>query len=111
MVSKPGEHRWDNVVSDKARFETELFQYIDQAQFQSFRDAMRTDRDKFIAHLDDENIENVPHMHLVKEAIHFYYRYVVANEATSGDLWDLPADLNDYYSACYAEAESMYECV
>ena len=110
----PGEHRWDNVVADKARFEAELFQHIDQTQFQTLVDAMRTARNKFIAHLDDQNNEDTSAMDVAQEAVQFYHNYIVMNEAQPGDnlhprtVTGLLTDLNDYYSACYREARKIY---
>jgi hypothetical protein len=104
---KPGEHRWDNVVDDKARFETELYQHINEAQFKRLVDEMRTARDKFIPHLDDQNVECTPHMGIAKAAVEFYHIYIV-NEANPGYLAGVPTDLNDHYSACYQEAQKIY---
>jgi hypothetical protein len=104
----PGEHRWDNVVADKVRFKAELYQHIGKTPFQTLISAMRTARNKFIAHLDDQNIEYNPHMDIAKDAVHFYLSYIVRNEASPGDLIGLPTDLNEYYSACYREAENIY---
>jgi hypothetical protein len=104
----PGEHRWDNVVADKARFEGELFQLIDKTKFETLLNAMRKARNKFIAHLDDLPTEDTPHMNIAKDAVHFYHRYILRNEAQPGDLTGLPTDLIDYYSACYDEAKAVY---
>ena len=104
---KPGEHRWDNVVADKVRFKAKLYQHINQTEFQKIRDEMRTARDKFIAHLDDQNIARIPHTNIAKDAVQFYYNYIV-NEANLDDLKGLPTDLNDYYMACYNEAQKIY---
>jgi hypothetical protein len=111
---QPGEHRWDNVVADKARFQTELFQHVGQTQFEALAEKMRKARNKFIAHLDDENKENTPHMDLAKDAVEFYHRYIVLNEGQPGDnlhprtVTGLLTDLNDYYSGCYLEARKIY---
>jgi hypothetical protein len=105
---KTGEHRWDNVVADKVRFEAELYQHINQTQFQRLINEMRTARNKFIAHLDDQNVEYTPHMDIAKAAVQFYLSYIV-NEANPGDLVGLPIDLNDYYSSCYQEAQKIYD--
>jgi hypothetical protein len=104
---KAGEHRWDNVVADKVRFEAELYQHINHTQFQMLMNEMRTACDKFIAHLDDQNIEYTPHMDIAKDAVQFYHNHIV-NEANLGDLAGLPTDLTDYYSACYNEVQKIY---
>jgi len=69
---------------------------------------MRKARDKFIAHLDDLPTEDTPHMNIAKNAVHFYHRYILRNEAQPEDLTGLPTDLIDYYSACYDEAKAVY---
>jgi len=105
----PGEHRWDNVVADKVRFAAELFQHVDQMQFRNLVGAMRTYRDKFIAHLDEENVGNIPQMNIAEDSAQFYHRYIVRSEANPDDLAGLPTDLEDYYSVCYREAREIYE--
>jgi hypothetical protein len=69
---------------------------------------MSTYRDKFVAHLDEYSIAQIPDMEMAKNAVHFYHRYIVENEAHPGDPTELPTDLNDYYSACYQEAQKIY---
>jgi hypothetical protein len=92
---QPSEHRWDNIVADKVRFEAELYQRINQTRFQRLIDEMRTTRNKFIAHLDDQNTEYMPHMDIAKTAVQFYHGYII-DEANPGELVGLPTDLNDY---------------
>jgi hypothetical protein len=110
---KPGEHHWESVVSDKVRFKAELLQYIGHID-ETVKDfayvimVMSTYRNKFVAHLDEYNIAQIPPMDMPKDAVQFYHSYIVRNEANSGDLAGLPTDLDDYYSACYQEAEKIY---
>jgi hypothetical protein len=46
-------------------------------------------------------------MDIAKDAVQFYHSYII-NEANHGDLAGLPTNLNDYYSACYKEAQNIY---
>ena len=109
----PGEHHWESVVSDKVRFEAEFLQYIGhidetEKDFAYLIMVMSTYRNKFVAHFDEYNIAQIPPMDMAKDAVQFYHSYIVRNEANSGDLAGLPTDLDDYYSACYQEAEKIY---
>ena len=109
----PGEHHWESVVSDKVRFEAEFLQYIGhidetEKDFAYLIMVMSTYRNKFVAHLDEYNIAQIPPMDMAKDAVQFYHSYIVRNEANSGDLAGLLTDLDDYYSACYQEAEKIY---
>jgi hypothetical protein len=79
---KPGEHRWDNVVADKVGFKAGLLQYIGhidetEKDFAYVMMVMSTYRDKFVAHLDEYNIAQIPDMEMAKNAVHFYHRYIV----------------------------------
>jgi hypothetical protein len=108
-----GEHHWKRVVSDKVRFEAEILQHIGhidetEKDFAYLIMVMRTYRDKFVAHLDEYNIAQIPPMDMAKNAVQFYHRYIVDNEAHPGDLTQFPTNLNDYYSACYQEAQKIY---
>jgi hypothetical protein len=69
---------------------------------------MSTYRNKFVAYLDEYNIAQIYPMDMAKDAVQFYHSYIVRNEANSGDLAGLLTDLDDYYSACYQEAEKIY---
>ena len=67
---------------------------------------MRTLRDKFIAHLDDDEIMNIPTLDLAKASVEFYHRYVVTNETKPGDLARL-ADTVEKLMAGYANREQV----
>jgi hypothetical protein len=82
-----------------------------EAEFDSYREEMREYRDKFVAHLDDKDKGQIPHLDIAKASIEFYHAYIVGNEAKLGDLADLPdsaASLRDYCQHCEAEAADIY---
>jgi hypothetical protein len=106
---RQGVHYWKNVVSDKTRFEMEMFQKVDRAKFDGFFDDMREYRNKFVAHLDQEKVMNIPMLELAKQSVCFYHEYIVGNEAQSRDIAGLPTDLEDYYRFSDGEAQKIYE--
>jgi len=75
----------------------------------AYVDEMRTYRDKFLAHLDDLHVMNIPFLDRAQAAVEFCHRYVVQHEAAAGDLVRLPTDLADYYRHCFDEATAIYE--
>ena len=109
---RKGVHYWKNAVSDKTRFQTEMFQRIDRAKFDAMFKVMRRYRNKFLAHLDQESKMNFPILESAKESVWLYHEYVVKNEAHPGDLSapprDLPTNLEDYYRFCEGEAKKIY---
>lgn len=110
---RPGEHRWDNVVADKVSFKAGLLDHIgdidkDGEDFAYLKMVMSTYRDKFVAHLDEHNIGQIPDMEMANKSVKFYHQYIVYNEANPGDLAELPTNLDDYYLMCYQEAQKIY---
>jgi hypothetical protein len=108
LVDKKGQHYWGKVVSDPARFEKELFQKIDRAKFDAMASEMKTYRDKFVAHLDELPVMQIPVLDLAYEAVQFYHEYMKANEAQPGDLVNLLDDLDDYMGWCEQDAKKIY---
>jgi hypothetical protein len=101
------------IVSDKARFERELLVQLgmDAAAFQAYRDEMRECRDKFVAHLDELRVMQVPRLDTARAAVGFYHAYIADNEAQAGDLTALPgvpAQLQQYHDQCMAEVTRVY---
>jgi hypothetical protein len=71
---------------------------------------MRDYRDKFIAHLDNELIMNIPELEPARTVIIFYYRHIVEVEAQPGDLAELPS-LDHFvrgHNKCAQEAAEIY---
>ncbi len=113
FADKKGKHYWENVVADKAGFKAELLKHlgIDEAAFEKEIERMRQYRDKFLAHLDSEEIMNIPDLEIPKKAAWFYYAYLVANETTEGNFIGFDADLDGLYVRMEREAEAAYRRV
>jgi hypothetical protein len=103
-----GSHFWKSVVTDGARFETEMFRLIDREQFDEMFEEARKYRNRFVAHLDDDRVGHIPHLKIAEDAVRFYYRYIQQNEARPDDLIGLPPDIDEYYEQCSREARLVY---
>lgn len=68
-------------------------------------------RDKFIAHLDSDEVMNIPGLDIAKKAVWFYYAYVVAEETVEGDFFGFDPELNTLYENMEREAEAAYRRV
>lgn len=104
-------HHWRRIVSDPGRFNNELLSYlgIDEAAFQKEIESMRRYRDKFLAHLDSDEVMNIPVLDIPKKSVWFYHAYLVQHEAQAGDLDGLPANLDAGYVQCEKKAQAIYE--
>jgi hypothetical protein len=105
-----GKHFWAKVVTDPSRFETELLSHlgISHLELEGYVNKMRNYRNKFLAHLDDRLVMEIPFLDRARGAVNFYHHYIVQHEATDPDLVGMPTDLADYYDHCFAEAMSIY---
>ena len=106
-----GEHFWKKMVSAPANFEKQLLSHlgINKAAFQKEIDVMRKYRDKFLAHLDSEEVMNIPALDVAKKAVWFYHAHVVQQEAQPGDLTGLLVELDAGYAQCEDAARAIYE--
>lgn len=101
---KRGSQRWSVVVRD-GTFEGRLLQSLGltDAEFSGYVGEMRAYRDKFIAHLDDDRVMDIPDMRLAASAVKFLHNHIVQNEASGGDLTRLPTSLSAYERQCVDE--------
>ena len=111
LGDRKGKHFWANVVTDPARFETEMLSHlgVTPSQFAAYVDEMRAYRDKFLVHLDDLKVMDIPVLDQAQAAVEFYHHFVVQHEAAAGDLAGLPTDLADYYNRCFSEAKAILD--
>jgi hypothetical protein len=107
-TDKRGAHFWENLVSDKIRFETQMFREIGCEGFGNTFNAIREYRNTFLVHLDEDKIMPIPLLDTARDAVWFYKRHVFNNEAQLGDLEGVPANLEDYYRRCASDAQKAY---
>jgi hypothetical protein len=106
-----GKHHWSNVIADSSNFESAMLIHLGGTadELAAYVEEMRTYRDKFIAHLDDLRVMDVPLLDRALATVEFYHRYVGQHEAAADDLAGLPTDLRDYYDHCFDEAKAILD--
>ncbi len=107
---RKGKHYWKKVVSSQI-FEVEMLAHLNRSdhQFEDYIKEMREYRDKFLSHLDDQLVMNIPRLDLAMAGVKFYYEYLVHQEASANDLTGLPTDLTAYFEQCTKEAVSFLD--
>jgi hypothetical protein len=103
---RDGNHSWQRISDDHEQFRTNLKAQlgVSTEQWQACREEIRSYRDAFVAHLDDELTMDVPKMALPMKMVAYYYDYVL----TLGDesFLDFPVNLYEYYDQMYQDAVS-----
>jgi hypothetical protein len=105
-----GKHHWAKVVSDVAVFKVGLLQHlaITDTVLDGYIIEMRTYRDKFIAHLDDELQMQIPHLTVARKSAVYLYGYLHTNEDDDNTFPDAPTDIAAFYRRFLAEARVIY---
>ncbi|MFL9860076.1 hypothetical protein PQR72_30815 [Paraburkholderia madseniana] len=110
-------HHWKRFIrseDDQKRFLGELLGTtgLSLNEWKRYLDEMRVYRDKFVAHLDEQNVMRIPSLGTALESVFFLYADVrlssPAEIFATSHLANLPDDLSDYYNACRDEGRAAY---
>ncbi len=110
LADEKGKHHWTKVVQDKTAFMTGLLAKlrVDEAAWSAYVKEMRFLRDKFIAHLDDEQVMTLPQLDMAKMSTVYLYTYLLENEDDGGVFVDAPQNALDWFDGFSNEARAVY---
>jgi hypothetical protein len=96
---KKAKHLWKNSVGDQEVFKSELTYKlkITEGLFDSYIQEMRTYRDKFVAHLDEENQMNIPNLIIAIKSTQHLYQWLLDREDDCDALLDAPRSAQTFY--------------
>jgi hypothetical protein len=102
-------HHWKKVVDDKKSFKTQMLDCceITEEDLVKSRESLKAYRDKFIAHLDSEEVMQIPVLDTPLALVRYYYTYV-ADELGVTQLGNLPNDFEHYYQTCLQDSEGRF---
>ena len=117
FADRNARHSWRRIVrtdEEQSQFLTHLSRNVGVStnDWKRYLDVMRVYRDKFVAHLDEENVMNIPNLETALRGVFFLYQYMVAR--TPDGILNmphrsiLPSDLSSYYVECESEARVSY---
>jgi len=79
---------------------------VNEQEFEDQCKEIKTYRDKFVAHLDDEPKMQIPHLSMVIDSV--IYLYSIVRKEFSSVLNDAPGNLRSFYRQRFAHARSHY---
>lgn len=108
FTDQRGKHHWRKVVPDPNAFFPNLLVAIGSngQEFVIQCGEIKTYRDKFVAHLDDEQRMQIPHLSMVIDST--IYLYSIVREEFSSALNDAPSNLRAFYRQRFAHAREHY---
>lgn len=108
FTDKRGKHHWQKIAPNPDKFLPQLLAKIKVTEntFQDHCKEMKTYRDKFVAHLDDEQQMQIPKLTLaINSAI---YLYDILQAEYAGVLGSTPKSLRSFYRERFAHAKLHY---
>lgn len=106
-----GKHFWRKAISDNGTFQAGLLAELrlTEADFEDYVNQMRTYRDKFIAHLDSEEVMHIPLLQTAVNSTVYLYDYLLENEETGGCFADAHKGGLNFYENFLDEGTVVYE--
>lgn len=106
-----GKHCWQKAVSNPPSFFRGLLRELGmtETEFDAYADEMRTYRDKFVAHLDSEEVMHVPKLTAAQQSVSYLFDYLRAHEDEGNFFNDAPAKAATFYARFLKEGKSAYE--
>jgi hypothetical protein len=106
-----GKHFWRKAISDEVTFQEGLLVELGltETEFEDYVNQMRTYRDKFIAHLDSEEIMHIPLLQTAVNSIEYLYDYLLKNEETGSCFADAQKGGLKFYKKFLVEGMAVYE--
>jgi hypothetical protein len=110
FADKNGEHYWGQIFHAPTSFLPELLHYIglEKNDYDAQVSRIRRYRDKFVAHLDSDDVMHLPQLDVPKAAALFYHSQLVITDSLAANLSSGFAGLDEYYTACVNEAKAVY---
>jgi hypothetical protein len=111
FADRKSKHHWKRVVSDHGAFLKGLYAALAMSE-KEFRDYVRATlryRNKFVAHLDEESIMQIPRIRVLRKSSAFLYNHLRADALHSLNLPDAPATASDHYAFMYRQAIQEHE--
>jgi len=99
-------HHWKNIVSAKALFRERMLKSIkiDEKVLKVHWKKVLTYRNKFLAHLDSNEVMHIPTLDITLKSVFFYYSYLYQHKNTDSVFDGLPNNLEEYYKKCTKDA-------
>lgn len=107
---KKGRHYWGKVITDREAFFVSLLQFLKltEPEFEDYVDAMRTYRDKFIAHLDSDEVMLPPKLRVARKSVSFFYDYMLTHEEVDDCFYDAPKKVSRLYKEFLSIGRKAY---
>ena len=111
FVGSKGKHHFSRALEDADQFRKDLVEKLGltEAKFDDCIGRFKAYRDKFIAHLDEENMMNIPDMKVARRSTKFLYQRLLVQEAQNNTFVDAPSSAKSVYKTFLSEGLKAYQ--
>jgi hypothetical protein len=81
---------------------------LSEAQFNAYIEEMRTYRDRFVAHLDLDEVMFIPRLRLARSSVAYLHNHILTHEDDGGFFPEAPLRAGPFYAQCANEARAVY---
>lgn len=105
-----GKHHWKRLVADRPTFIAGLCERLGMSakQFRNYATGIQRYRNKFVAHLDEEHVMQIPRMRVARKATVYLYEYLLRDPEAKTYLADAQHSASEFYSVMYRHAHEEY---
>ena len=106
FTDRAGKHHWRKSVTDQDAFRAKLLSEIrcDEEAFLEYALSLKIYRDKFVAHLDEDNEIAMPKMTIARLSTQTLFRWLREHEDDCNAYHDAPRRAEDFYALNFAHA-------
>ncbi len=93
---------WKRIIKDIDKFRGNLFKFlkISESTWRTYRENLKSYRDKNVAHIEVMPLVNVPDLTFALDSVIFYYNEVKEEIKNNGAHFVYPDDLEKYFQDC-----------
>ena len=106
FADRKSNHHWRRVVTDHGAFLKDLYAalQVTDKEYRAVVKSVLRYRNKFVAHLDEERVMNIPRMRLLRKSSAFLYNRLRSDAVQQLPLGDAPANAAHHYAFMYRQA-------
>lgn len=105
-----GKHHWKRIVGDQP-FSSGLFDKVkmDQKEFKSYIKLVLRYRNKFVAHLDEDKVANIPHLRTALRSAAYLYDYLRDDPTAKQHIPEVKHSAAEFYAKQYRHVYQEYQ--
>jgi hypothetical protein len=111
FTDRNGKHHWKRVVSNHSSFAAGLFAHLGMTkkEFANYARPILQYRNKFVAHLDDERVANIPRLRMALRSAAYLYDHLRSDPIAKQYLPEAQLSASEFYAIMYRHAYQEYD--